>query len=349
MKTPSGMAIADFSPSGAMLRMISGFRVSRAIYVAAKLGVADLLKGGPKSSEELAQLTGTHAPSLYRVMRALASAGLFGQDEQGRFTLTPVAETLRSDVPNSLRAWAILVLGEEHYEAWGDLMHSVRTGEPAFEHVFGMGVFQYEAQHPEHAKIFDEAMANLTGVYNAAVLANYPFSTIDKLIDVGGGDGRLIVTILQANPEMTGVVFDLPHVAEKAKQRIADAGLVGRCEVVTGDALVSVPSGGDAYILSRVVNSFDNQRAIVILQNCHRTITHNSKVLLVERVLPDRVEHSNQAQGSVMSDLNMLVMMSGGRERTAKEHRALLESAGFALIKVTPTRSEVSVIECKPV
>jgi hypothetical protein len=144
------------------------------------------------------------------------------------------------------------------------------------------------------------------------------------------------------------VLFDLPHVAEKAKQRIADAGLVGRCEVVTGDALVSVPSGGDAYILSRVVNSFDNERAIVILQNCHRTITHNGKVLLVERVLPDRVEHSNEAQGSVMSDLNMLVMMSGGRERTAKEHRALLESAGFALTKIVPTQSEVSVIGARP-
>ena len=294
-------------PSVAILRMISGFRAARAIYIAAKLGIADLLKDEPKGSGELALATKTHASSLYRVMRALASAGIFAEDEKGRFMLTPIADTLRSDVPGSLRAWAILVLGEEHYEAWGDLMHSVRTGEPAFEHVFGRGVFQYEAQHPEHAKIFDEAMANLTGVYNAAVLANYPFSTIDKLIDVGGGDGRLIVTILKANPQMTGVLFDLPHVAEKAK-RIADAGLVGRCEVVTGDALVSVPSGGDAYILSRVVNSFDNERAIVILQNCHRTIAHNGKVLLVERVLPDRVEHSNEAQGSVMSDLNMLVM-----------------------------------------
>jgi hypothetical protein len=282
-------------PSVPILRMISGFRAARAIYIAAKLGIADLLKDEPKGSGELALATKTHASSLYRVMRALASAGIFAEDEKGRFMLTPIADTLRSDVPGSLRAWAILVLGEEHYEAWGDLMHSVRTGEPAFEHVFGMGVFQYEAQHPEHAKIFDEAMANLTGVYNAAVLANYPFSTIDKLIDVGGGDGRLIVTILQANPQMKGVLFDLPHVAEKAKQRIADAGLVGRCEVVTGDALVSVPSGGDAYILSRVVNSFDNERAIVILQNCHRTITHKGKVLLVERVLPDRVEHSNEA------------------------------------------------------
>jgi len=340
-------ANAGIPPSVVMLRMISGFRVSRAIYISAKLGIADLLKEGSKHTEELAEITGTHAPSLYRVMRALASVGIFSEDEQGRFALTPIADTLRSDVPGSLRALTILVLGEEHYEAWGDLMHSVRTGEPAFEHVFGMGVFQYEAQHFEHAEIFDEAMANLTGVYNAAVLANYPFLTIDKVVDVGGGDGRLIVTILQANPRMTGVLFDLPHVAEKAKQRIADAGLVGRCEIVTGDALASVPSGGDAYILSRVINSFDNERASVILQNCHRAITQKSKVLLVERVLPDRVGPSIAAQGPVTSDLNMMVM-SGGHERTAKEHRALLESAGFALTKIIPTQSEVSVIEARP-
>ena len=296
-------------PSVAILRMISGFRAARAIYITAKLGIADLLKDEPKGSGDW------RSPPNARVV-ALPSHACAGQRRhfrrrrEGTLYVDAHRRYARSDVPGSLRAWAILVLGEEHYEVWGDLMHSVRTGEPAFEHVFGMGVFQDEAQHPEHAKIFDEAMTNLTGMYNAAVLANYPFWTIDKLIDVGGGDGRLIVTILEANPQMTGVLFDLPHVAEKAKQRIADAGLVGRCEVVTGDALVSVPSRGDAYILSRVVNSFDNERAIVILQNCHRTITHNGKVLLVERVLPDRVEHSNEAQGSVMSDLNMLVMMS---------------------------------------
>lgn len=340
-------ASADIPPSAAMLRMISGFRVARAIYIAAKLGLADLLKDEPKENGELALATGTHAPSLYRVMRALASVGIFAEDEQGRFTLTPIAATLQSHVPGSLRAWAVLVLGEEDYQAWGDLMHSVRTGETAFEHVFGMGVFQYEAQHPEHAKIFDEAMANLIGVYNSAVLASYPFSTIDKLVDVGGGDGSLIVAILQANPQMKGVLFDLPHVTEKAKQRITDAGQAGRCEVVAGDALVSVPSGGDAYILSRVINSFDDERAIAIFQNCRRAITHNGKLLLVERVLPDRVEHSIAAQGPVLSDLNMMVI-SGGLERTAAEHRALVEAAGFALRKIVPTQSEVSVIESEP-
>ena len=192
-------------------------------------------------------------------MRALASVGIFAEDDQGCFRLTPVGVTLQSDVPGSLRAWAILVLGDEDYQAWGDLMHTVQTGETAFEHVFGTGIFQYEAQHPAHAKIFDEAMANLIGVYNAAVLASYPFSMVDKLVDVGGGDGSLLVAILQANPQMTGALFDLPHVVEKAKQRIAQSGLENRCEIVAGDVFVSVPSGGEAYMISRVINSFDAQ------------------------------------------------------------------------------------------
>ena len=200
MKEHDETTTADISPSAAMLRTISCFRVARAIYIAAKLGLADLLKDGPKENGELALATGTHAPSLYRVMRALASVGIFAEDEQGRFTLTPIAATLQSHVPGSLRAWAVLVLGEEDYQAWGDLMHSVRTGETAFEHVFGMGVFQYEAQHPEHANILDEAMAKLIGVYNSAVLASYPFPAIDKLVDVGGGDGSLIVAICRRTP-----------------------------------------------------------------------------------------------------------------------------------------------------
>jgi O-methyltransferase domain/Dimerisation domain len=340
-------ASGDISPSAAMLRMISGYRVSWAIYIAAQLGLADLLKEGSKPTEELAEATGTHASSLYRVMRALASVGIFAEDEPGRFALTPLAATLRSDSPDSLRAWAILALSEEHYRAWGDSMHSVRTGESAFIHTFGMGVWQYRAQHPERAKIFDEAMASLVKVYNAALLATYSFSTIKTLVDVGGGDGSLLVAILQANPKMNGVLFDLPHVAEKAKQRIAEADLEGRCEIVAGDAFDSVPSGADAYILSRVINAFDDKRAIAILQSCRHAMTRESKLLLLERVLPDQVGSSIVAQGQVMSDLALMVVV-GGRERAAAEHRGLVEAAGFAPIRIIPTQCEVSVIECEP-
>ncbi len=335
---------ADIPPPVAMLQMIAGFWVSRALYLAAKLGIADLIQDQSRTATELAAVTGTHAPSLYRVLRALASVGVFAEDEHGRFALTPLAATLRSDVPGSLRAWAIVQLGGEHYQAWGELMHSVRTGERAFDHVFGMGVWQYRAQHPEQAKHFDEAMANMIGVYNVAVLASYPFSTIEKVVDVGGGDGSLLIILLQANPTMKGVLFDLSHVAERAKQRIADAGLTERCKVVAGDALTSAPSGGDAYILSRVIHDWDDDHAVTILKNCHRAMTDQGKLILIERVLPARVESSSAAQALVLSDLNMMVM-NGGRERTEAEYRSLFEAASFKLTKVTPTQSAMSVIE----
>src|SRR5437667_4677508 len=182
----------DIPPPVAMLQMIAGFWVSRAIYIAAKLGIADLLKDGPQNSEALAQATGLHAPSLYRVLRALASVGVFAEDGHGRFALTPLAATLRTDLPGSLRAFAIAELGEDHYPAWGEVLHSVKTGEIAFDHLFGLDVWQYRAQHPEDGRIFDEAMASFSSVVNAAIVASYDFSALGKIIDVGGGDGSLI-------------------------------------------------------------------------------------------------------------------------------------------------------------
>ena len=345
MNTQNRTVSSDLSPAEAMRQIWTGFRVSRATYVAAKLGIADLLKDGPKSSEELAQLTDTHAPSLYRVMRALASGGVFGQDEQGRFTLTPVAATLRSDVPNSLRALAITHLGEERYQAWGDLMHNVRTGEIAFNHVFGMGMWEYYAQHPEQAKLFDQAMANLVAVSNAAVLASYPFSTIDNLVDVGGGDGSFIISLLQANPQMKGVLLDLPHVAEQAKERIADANLSERCEVIGGDIVASVPEGGTVYVLSQIIHDWEDDRAISILESCRRAMKSKGKLLLIERILPSQTDRSVAV---LMLDVHMMVT-TGGRERTEAEYRALLEAAGFRVTNVVPTQSTMSVLECVPV
>ena len=338
----------DVSPSAAMLRMFSGFWVSRIIWIAAKLGIADLLKNEARSCEELAQATGTHAPSLYRVLRALVSVGVFAEDDQRRFTLTPLGVTLQTDAPGSLRAYAVLVLGEERYQAWGDLMHSVRTGEIAFEHTFGTGVFHYASQHPEHAKVLDEAMANIVGAHHGSVLASYPFSTFDKIVDVGGGDGSFMIALLQGHPKTKGVLFDLPHVAEKAKKRIAHAGFVDRCEVVAGDALTSVPAGGDAYILSRMMGGFDDEHMTKILKNCHRGMTPKAKLLLIDRVLPARMKHSAAVQPLVMSDLNMMVVY-GGRERNPTEHQALVEAAGFRLQEIIPTQSVMNVIECVPV
>lgn len=345
---PATSSGAELSPSLAMLQMIAGFRISRAIYVAAKLGIADLLKDGPLSSEELAQRTGTHALSLYRVMRALASASIFAENDQHQFVLNPLAATLGNDVPGSLRAWAIASLGDEGYQTWGDLMYSVRTGEIAFDHVFGTGVWQYRAQHPEDARVFDEAMANTAKIANAAVLNEYSFSGFNKIVDVGGGDGGFLIDILTANPNLKGVLIDLPHVAEKAKRRIVDAGLTGRCEVVGGDIFTSVPPGGCGYVLSRVVNSFDNERSITILKTCRQAMGVEAKLILVQRVLPDRAESSSIAQTVYAIDLQMMVT-TGGRERTVTEHRELLAAAGFQITRIVRTQSEMSVVECVPV
>ena len=331
-------------PSGVMLQLIASFWVSRALYIAAKLGIADLLTAGPQESTALAAATGTHAPSLRRVLRALASVGVFAEDEQGRFALTPLGTTLQTDAPGSLRAWATVQLGEDHYQAWGELLHSVQTGEIAFDHLFGLDVWQYRAQHPAHAQLFDAAMANMIGVFTAAVLASYPFATFGKVVDVGGGDGSLLVHLLQAHPQMQGVLFDLPHVAAKAQQRLTEAGLGGRCEILAGDAFTAVPRGGDAYILSRVIHDWDDERSVAILTNCHHAMAVQSKLLLIERVLPSRVAPSSMAQALVLSDLNMMVM-NGGRERTEAEYQTLCAAAGLRLTQIIPTPSPMSVIE----
>src|SRR5215475_16019239 len=203
-------------PQFAMLQLITGFWVSRAIYVAAKLGLADLVKDSPKTADELARLTRTHSPSLYRALRALASVGVFADDGRGRFAQTPLSETLRSDTPGSLRALAIVELGQEHYPAWGNLMHSVKTGEIAFDNVFKQNAWEYYARNPEDARNFNESMKGLTEMINAAVIKAYDFSGVNKLVDVAGGTGRLISAILSAHPRMRGVLFDLPHVIAEA-------------------------------------------------------------------------------------------------------------------------------------
>lgn len=330
----------DVSPSAAMLQMISGFWISRALYIAAKLGLADHLRDGHKTAHELAAATGTHALSLYRVLRALASVGVFAEDAKKGFTLTPLSETLRTDIPGSLRAFATVELGEEHYPAWGELLHSVRTGEIAFDRAFGIPVWKFFSQNPNNAKTFNDAMTGLTLAVNDAVLSSYDFSPISKIVDVGGGHGSLLASILKANPQMKGVLFDAPPVIEGAHRRIESEGLADRCELVGGDFFTSVPSGSEAYILKWIIHDWDDERSVTILKNCHRAITENGKLLLVEAVVP----RGSEPHFSKFMDLNMLVM-TGGRERTADEYRTLLESSGFKLTRIVSTESAMSVIE----
>src|SRR5512143_949338 len=310
------------SPPAALLRMIEGFWLSRALAVAVTLNIADLLKDGPKSSKELADATGTHAPSLFRVLRALAGAGVFAEDESGRFGATPLGALLQSGVPGSLRAFVLEELDEEHYGAWGDMLHSVKTGETAFDHHFGIDLWGYRAQHREDAKTFDEAMANLTALVSDAILAGYEFSSFRTVVDIGGGDASLLSAILKAHPEMEGVLFDVPRVTLKAERRIEAEGLSDRCKIVSGDFFQSIPQGGDAYILKAIIHDWDDHRAKAILMNCYRAMAEKSRLLLIEAPIPPGSGHFFYKS----MDLNMMVM-TGGRERTEEEYRELLAAA----------------------
>jgi ubiquinone/menaquinone biosynthesis C-methylase UbiE len=327
-----------------MIKMMTGYWLTQTIYVAAKLGIADRLQDGAKSCEELATETKTHTRSLYRLMRALASEGIFAETEPGYFTLTPLATVLVSDVPGSARASAIM-LAEELYQCWGLLMYSVQTGESAFNRLYGMNRFQYYAQNPEVSHIYDRAMTEMSGTDQHGIVSGYDFSSIRQLVDVGGGHGSLIATILKANPIMKGVLFDLAPAIESAKELIKSEGVAQRCEVVSGDFFESVPSGGDAYILKWVIHNWDDKQAIAILKNCHRAMEKKGKLLLAERVITP----GNDAFLGKFIDLNILAIWPGGCERTEAEYRSLFEAAGFHLTKIVPTRSDMSIIEGVPV
>lgn len=327
-------------PHVAMLQLISGFWISRCIYIAAKLGIADLVKGAPKTAGDLAAASGAHPSSLFRVMRALASVGIFTQDDKDRFGITPLSETLCADVPGSLRAFAMTELGEEHYPAWGNLLHSVRTGGIAFDHTFGMDIWKYFAQHPDNAKIFNDAMSGVTAQANEAIHASYDFAGINMLVDIGGGRGALITSILRRNPQMRGILFDSPQVIDGARESVQVSDVAQRCELVGGNFFESVPPGGDAHILKWIIHDWDDEKSLVILRNSHRALAENGKLILVEAVVPP----GSELHFSKFMDLNMLVM-TGGHERTEEEFRRLYEAAGFRLNRIVPTESPFSVIE----
>jgi cyclopropane fatty-acyl-phospholipid synthase-like methyltransferase len=324
----------------AVLQVIVGFWLSRCVYIAAKLGLADLVQDGAKSPAELAALTGTHASSLSRVLRALASTGWLHEDDDGRFGPTALTAGLQSGIPGSLRALATTELGEEHYPAWGNLLFSVKSGELAFDDVFGMPNWQYWAGHPEHADVFNRAMSEMTAIIEPAVLSICDLSGAKTIVDIGGGRGTLMSSMLQAYPEARGIVLDLPHVIEQGRQLIAERGLQDRCELIAGDFFKAVPSGGDVYVLKWVIHDWTDAQSIAILKNCHAAMPPHSRLLLIEAPLPPRNEPSLHK----LMDINMLVM-TGGRERTEAEYRSLLEAAGFSLTRVTVTPLELAVLE----
>jgi O-methyltransferase domain/Dimerisation domain len=323
-----------------MMQMLLGPWVAQSIYAAAKLGLADLLAERPHSCDELATLTHTHSRSLYRLLRGLASLGIFAETETGDFTLGLMGSYLQTDTPGSLRAMAIM-LGEEHYQAWGHILHSIGTGESAFEQLYGVSIFDYYAKHPEPAKIFDRAMTGFSSAENDLVVASYDFSDLNQIVDVGGGQGSLLYAILTANPHLTGILFDVPTAIEGAKSTIEAKRLAQRCQWVGGNFFESVPAGGDAYVLKHIVHDWDDDRAIAILQQCRDAMSEGGKVLVIEQVIPP----GNKPFMGKFLDLNMLVMCPGGCERTEAEYRSLFKRAGFELTRIIPTLSDTSIVE----
>jgi SAM-dependent methyltransferase len=273
----------------------------------------------------------------------LATAGVFAEDPDGHFELTPVGSTLRSGSGSS-RAVAELIAGPRVWQCWGDLLTTVRTGEPAFPRIFKTDSFEYFADHPEEAAIFDEAMDSFTAMISGMVAAAYDFSGMREVIDVGGGDGRLLTGILRAYPGLQGTVLDLPRVAESARRQIAGAGLADRCRFVAGDFFEAVPEGSDAYLMKHVIHDWDDARAVRILQNCWRVMRPQAKLLIVEGVYPPRIDGSPESRGAAANDVNMLVC-TGGRQRSEVEFRELYADAGFRLTRIIPTQAASCVIE----
>jgi hypothetical protein len=331
---------AQLPPQAILMQMGMGFIVSQAISVAAKLYIADHLKDGAKTVEQIAEATQTDAPSLYRLLRALTAVGVFSIDAENRFSNTPVSELLRSDHPESLRGIVHMMCDREHWMAHGNLFQSVKTGEIAFEHTFGMPPFPYLAQHPEAGKIFDDAMTSFSSGIAKAVAAIYDFSGAETIADIGGGHGILLSTIIGANPQAKGILFDQPQVVAGAGNLLAEAGVSERIEVVSGNFFAEIPVTADIYLMKHIIHDWNNEQSVSILSNLAKTAPAGSKLLLVESV----VEEDNSPSMSKVMDLNMLVM-TGGKERTATEYAALFEKTGFRLTNVYPTPSPVQIVE----
>lgn len=337
------MTAIDQPPPVTLRRMTTAYWTSQVIHVAVTLRIPDLLANQPQTSEALAATTATHAPSLYRLLRAVAGLGILEEDEARRFSLTPLGTLLRSDVPGSMRAWTLL-LGEPWFRsAWDNLLHSIRTGDAAFEHAHGTEFWAFIGRNPDANAVFNMAMTSVAPIKAKATVEAYDFSEFGVVVDVGGGHGTLLAVILAAHPKVRGVLFDLPHVVEGVSAALQAAGVAARCEIRAGSFFEAVPAGGDVYILQTVIHDWDDEPSVRILQSCRRSMRNGSKLLLVEQVVPV----GNGYHSSKVDDLNMLVLYRG-RERTAEEFRRLLTTAGFTLSRILPTSFQWSVLEAVP-
>lgn len=329
------------SPSMQVMQILwPGAMALQAIHVAAKFALADLVAGGPKSLKELAEATHTHGSSLARLLRALTSLGIFVEDTAGRYRQTALSDTLRSDHPESIRPFAMMLGAHFFWKPSGELEQTVRTGQPSFDRIYGAPFFDYLAGHSEDSALFNAAMSS-SPEYLAAIVGAYDFSQFERIVDVGGGHGLLLARILVANPRLCGVLYDLPAVVAGASA-LRQEPISRRLEIIGGDFFKGVPAGADAYILKGIVHDWNDEAALQILKNCRRAIHPDGRLLLVETVLTP----STDPAGALM-DMLMMVLTSG-RERTESELRSLLQEAGFSMVQVIRTAG-VSIIESRPV
>jgi hypothetical protein len=325
------------SPATQLMKFIVGKWISKPIYAAAELGIADLLSEGPKSIYELATESQTHAPSLYRMMRALASVGIFSETEPKHFKLTPMAELLKS---GAMRSTALMFNAEWSDEAWLYFLNSIKTGGTAFEKAHGMPVFEWLEENPGAAQVFNEANALKAASSHREIVDVYDFSGFSKITDIGGGLGSLMAEILVANHSIEGVVADIPSVIEEARKYIRARALENRCQAVECDMFKQIPQGSDAYLLSHILHDWPDEECLEILKNCHQAMKTGEKLLIIEIVIPP----GNQPSIGKLLDLEMMVT-TGGRERTEEEYRTLLASTGFELSQIIPTNASVSMVE----
>ncbi|MCO6509981.1 MAG: hypothetical protein J5I65_04240 [Aridibacter famidurans] len=336
---PAQTTREEIPPQAVIIQMAFGYVLSQALSVAARLRVADILADGAKTADEIASDAGAHGPSVFRMMRALAKAGIFVRDEGGRWSNTVLSEYLRSDHPDSMRGMVHMICDREHWIPQGDLEHSVRTGECGFQHTFGKPIFDYFGEHPEAAAIFDEAMTSLSTTVGKAVAEAYDFSGAATVADVGGGHGILLSSVLKANPEANGILFDQPHVVAGASVPKRE-GVAERTRIVEGDFFTEVPVEADVYLMKHIIHDWNDEESVSILSNVAASAKPGSKVLLVESI----VEDEDVPSLSGIMDLNMLAMTSG-RERTAGEYADLLQRSGWEFRRVIPTHSPMQIVE----
>jgi hypothetical protein len=326
-------------PAAQMMQFVMGSWVSQIVGAGARLAVADHLAAGAKTAEEVAQRAGANPDAVFRLMRALASLGIFTMSGR-EFSLTPLGETLRADVSGSMRAFAIAETDHVHWQSWGRFPNAIKEGRKMSAEAVGMEPWEYYAKHPQDAEQFSRAMSGISGLATAPVLASYEFSAKAKLVDVGGAHGALLRGILEKYPASTGVLFDLPHVVEGSKNEIERLGLGGRVEVVGGDFFKQVPAGGDIYLLKHVLHDWDDAKCVSILETVKKAMKPTSRVLVVEFALP---EDATPSPAHFM-DLNMLVMLDG-RERSPAQYGALFADAGLRLSRFIPTPSPMGIAE----